>query len=110
MYPAEIQKYLDDKVCKNKISRYGKFTKPYLEFLDVCNKHNFEPTRYGGQTLEDAVSQTNRTKLYDGIKTINAKLMGMRMIRIAYTRLEDIDAILSTEIDSNNDNFLGIYK
>lgn len=42
MYPAEIQKYLDDKVCKNKISRYGKFTKPYLEFLDVCNKHNFE--------------------------------------------------------------------
>lgn len=36
--------------------------------------------------------------------------MGMRMIRIAYTRLEDIDAILSTEIDSNNDNFLGIYK
>lgn len=90
--------------------RYDFYIPSKNMLIEFDGKHHFEPTRYGGQTLEDAENQTKRTKLYDSIKTINAKLVGMQMIRIAYTRLKDIDAILSAEMINNDNNFLRIYE
>ena len=90
--------------------RYDFYIPSKNMLIEFDGKHHFEPTRYGGQTIEEAVAQTKRTKFYDSIKTINAKLAGMQMIRIAYTRLKDIDAILTAEMINEDNNFLRIYK
>jgi hypothetical protein len=78
--------------------RYDFYLSEMNILIEFDGKHHFEPIRYGGQTIEDAEYQTKRTKFYDGIKTANAFLAGIRMIRISYYDRDNISNILDKEL------------
>jgi very-short-patch-repair endonuclease/predicted RNA-binding Zn-ribbon protein involved in translation (DUF1610 family) len=90
--------------------RYDFYIQSLNLLIEFDGKHHTEPTRYGGQSLESATKQTKRTKFYDGIKTMNAVLSKIRIIRISYKRIKDIETILYDELQQLDKTLLGIYE
>lgn len=86
----------------------------YLSELEVIiefdGSHHFKPTRYGSQSNERALLQYKRTVLYDGMKTMNAFLLNIKVIRIAYYMYDKIEEILDYELQDYQNKKFAIYR
>ena len=98
--PYEYQKTFEwcKSIDRQQPLRYDFYVPDLNILIEFDGRHHFEPTRYGGQTLESAEFQTKRTKFYDTIKTINAMLSGIKLIRIPYFDRGNISMILDNEL------------
>ena len=97
-------------VDKRQPLRYDFYLPDLNTLIEFDGRHHFLPTKYGGQTDKQAEDQFERTKFYDMIKTINAYLSTINLIRISYHHYADIDSILKNELLTENRNILSIYN
>lgn len=89
--------------------RYDFFLPTKKTVIEFDGRHHFVPTKYGGQNDDDALAQHKLTKLYDGMKTLNAILLGYRVIRIGVAQYQNIDRILIDTILADTEEQLGVY-
>ena len=81
---------------RNQPLKYDFYLPDYKMFIEYDGKHHFESIRYGGQSVESSILQNKKTEFYDSIKTMNAVLLGCKIVRIDYTvHLDTIMEILS---------------
>lgn len=105
-YIREFSLATQTGINNNTLLRYDFYLPDYKVIVEYDGMHHFRPVRYGGQCYVDARRQHQRTKLYDGMKTMNAVLSGLYIIRIGFQSFDKIADILSDipsiEIDPKN--------
>lgn len=73
----------------------------YIPSLNTCiefdGEHHFMPVRYGNISEQDALKNFELTKERDAIKSKYCLDNGIKLIRISYCQLKDIDNILNKE-------------
>lgn len=74
----------------------------YIPSLNTCiefdGEHHFMPVRYGNISEQNALKNHELTKERDSIKSKYCLDNGIKLIRIPYYKLKDIDSILSKEL------------
>mgnify|MGYP003516976219 CR=1 FL=1 len=92
----ETQKWFSD--CKFKSYLYFDF---YLPDINTCieydGRQHFEPVNFGNSSKKEVLNYFEETKIRDGIKNDYCKNNNIKLIRIPYTKLKNIENILKEE-------------
>lgn len=92
-----FQKSFKECINKNKLS-FDFYIEEKNLLIEYDGQHHFKPIRFGGISLERAKKNLEKQKIKDEIKNVFVKNNDIKMLRIPYTKFDDIEKILKKEL------------
>lgn len=88
-----------DILHNNRKIRFDFYIKEIDTFIEFDGTHHFFPVNYGKTDPETRVKKLKKTKFLDQIRNICVMELNSSLIRISYTRADELNLILDIEIN-----------